>query len=88
MTDTLITVLASTITGVVTFIFGVFRTRRELEGMAINNVEKSMLVYAALIDNLKDQIDVLLEKVEELETKVDELTKENSELKDMLRKRK
>lgn len=88
MTDTLITILASSITGVVTFIVGVLRTRKELEGMAINNVEKSMIVYASLIENLKIQIEELLVKVDELEDKVDRLTKENSELKDMLRNKK
>jgi len=86
MDNTILALITSSITGVVTFFVGVAKTRKELEGMALNNVEKSLDIYSVIIDDLKGQIKELLVKVNELEEKVDSLTKENHELKEMLRK--
>jgi len=86
MDNTILALITSSITGVVTFFVGVAKTKKELEGMALNNVEKSLDIYSVIIDDLKGQIKELLVKVNELEEKVDSLTKENHELKEMLRK--
>jgi len=86
MDNTILALITSSITGVVTFFVGVAKTKKELEGMALNNVEKSLDIYSVIIEDLKGQIKELLVKVNELEEKVDSLTKENHELKEMLRK--
>lgn len=88
MGDTLITVLISSITGIVTFFMGVQKTKKEVEGLSITNIERSIGVYQLLIDDLRGQVEELLTKVNSLEDKVDELKKENHELKTMLKNRK
>lgn len=84
MDNTILTVIASSITGVVTFFVGVAKTKKELESMALANVEKSLDIYSTIIDDLKGQIKDLLKKVDELESKIEELRQENHELKIML----
>ena len=84
MDNTILALITSSITGVVTFFIGVAKTKKELEGMALNNVEKSLDIYSVIIDDLKNQIKDLLVKVDELEDKIEELRKENHQLKIML----
>ena len=81
------TVLASALSGVVSFFVGQQRAKKEVESLSLNNIEKSLDIYNHIIDDLKGQIEELLSKVDMLEKKVDELHKENSELKEMLRKK-
>ena len=87
MNDTLITVIISSITGIVTFFLGVSKTKKEVEEMSLNNIQKSIDIYNRIINDMKDQIDNLTEEINELKAKVDELTKENHELKKMLSKK-
>ena len=84
MGDTLITIIISSITGIVTFFFGVQKTRKEVEGLSITNIERSIGVYQLLIDDLRGQVEELLTKVNSLEDKICELEKQNRELKKML----
>ena len=86
MDNTVVTFLMSTITGIVTFIIGQKRARKEVEGLALNNIERSLDIYNKIIDDLRGQVSDLLDKVNELETKIDQLKEENQILKDMLEK--
>lgn len=81
-----LTFVISTITGLITFFFGLKRGKREVEGIALQNIEKSLEIYQHIIDDLNDRVMKLMDKVDDLETKIDELKKENSVLKDMLKK--
>lgn len=87
MNEYILTLLGSVITGIVSFFFGVAKTKREVEGMALVNVEKSLEIYKLIIDDLRDEITVLLVKVDELESKIDEMKKENEELRELLKKK-
>ena len=87
MNEYLMTLIGSTITGVISFFFGVQRSKAELQGMELGNVSKSLEIYTTIINDLKSQIEELLEKVDDLEVKVEELKQENHELKQMLRER-
>ena len=87
MDDNLITGIVAAVTGIGSFIVGQFKARREIDNIAITNVQKSVDVYRIVIDDLKGQIKELLQKVEDLEGKIDELKQENCELKDMVQKR-
>ena len=87
MENNIITLLVSSITGVVTFFVGQRKAKKEIEGMSITNIERSIGVYQLLIDDLKGKISELLEKVAELEVKVEELKAENKELHELLRKK-
>lgn len=88
MDNTIITILISSVTGIVTFFMGVNKTKKEVEEMSLNNIQKSIDIYNRIINDMKDQIDNLTVEINELKAKVDELTKENHELKQMLSKRK
>ena len=87
MNDSIFTIIISTITGISTFFIGRQRAKKEVEGLALHNVEKSLTIYQTIIEDLKVQVEELLAKVNILEDKVDELKTENHELKTMLRKR-
>lgn len=78
------TIIASSITGIVTFFLGVRKTKKEIESMALDNLEKSIGVYGLIIEDLKQEITELLKKVDDLENKIDELKIENQQLKILL----
>ncbi len=82
-----LTVVASSITGIITFFIGQRRAKKEIEGLALNNIERSLDIYNKIIEDLKDQVTSLLDKVDELEKKIDELKDENYSLRDMLERR-
>ena len=86
MEGTGLTFIISTITGIVTWVLGQRKARKEVEGMALNNIERSLDIYNKIIDDLKGQVTILLDKVDDLEKKIDELKKENNILKEMLEK--
>ena len=84
--STVITVLSTAIAGVTSWFIGVRKTRKELESMSLNNIEKSIEIYAVIIDNLKDEVKEMMLKIDILEDKIDALTKENFELHKLLLK--
>lgn len=81
-----LTFLVSSITGLITFFFGLKRGKKEIEGIALQNIEKSLEIYQHIIDDLNDRVLALMNKVDDLETKIDDLKKENEVLKGMLKK--
>jgi peptidoglycan hydrolase CwlO-like protein len=87
MNETIFTVMVSAITGIVTFFLGVAKSKKEVEGMTLTNLEKSTDIYARVIADLKLEIEDLKSEIAELKAKVDDLTKENHELKQMLKKK-
>ena len=88
MSEGVITLLVSTVTGVLTFIVGQQRAKRESENVALKNVQSSIDIYKTIIDDLKGEISELLIKVDKLEKKVDDLMEENTKLKEILNKKK
>lgn len=84
----IVTVLISSVTGIITFFVGHRRARKEVESMALDNIGKSLDIYNKIIDSLKDEIMELTTKVKELEEKIDNLKTENESLRDMLKDRK
>ena len=82
--DNMITFVISTITGIVTYLLGVRKARKETDGLVLNNIEKSLDIYNTIIGDLRGQIEDLLDKVQVLEDKIDELHSENSYLKNLL----
>ena len=84
--STVLTVISTAIAGVTSWFIGVRKTRKELESMSLNNIEKSIEIYAVIIDNLKDEVKEMMLKIDILEDKIDALTKENFELHKLLLK--
>ena len=85
-TETFLTFLISTITGVVTFFIGHKKAKAELETTMLANIERSVTIYQTIINDMKDEIVYLNKKIDELEVKVDALLKENETLKSMLKR--
>ena len=79
-----ITLISSTITGVITFILGTKKKNKELIGLDLNNIAQSIQIYQTIIDDMKDQITCMSNKIDKLESTVDELVKENTHLKELL----
>jgi len=86
MGETFITILISSTTGIITYLVGHKRAKKELEGMTLDNIEKSLSIYQTIINDLKIEIKTLLSKVDDLENKIDEMKEENYELKKMVEK--
>lgn len=85
MMETYITIIISSITGVITYFVGRKRKTKELDSLTLINIEKSLEIYNTIINDLKGQVEELLIKVNSLEDKINILTTENHELKEMLR---
>lgn len=83
-TETFLTFIISSITGVITFIIGQKKAKAEIETTMLANIEKSVGIYQTIINDMKEEIVYLNKKITDLEVKVDELLLENSELKKML----
>jgi FtsZ-binding cell division protein ZapB len=79
--ETTITIIVSSITGVITFFVGHRKAKKETEGLQLDNISKSISIYQVIIDDLKEQVKLLLDKVDDLEGKIDALKEENNELK-------
>lgn len=79
-----ITLVSSTITGVITFILGTKKKNKELIGLDLNNISQSINIYQIIIEDMKEQIRLMSDKIDKLECSVEELVKENNHLKDLL----
>lgn len=80
-------IIIPAITGFLTFLLGQSKGKKEVEGLALTNIQKSVEIYQIIIQDLKTEIINLNKKVEELQGKVDEMMKENHELKVMMSKK-
>ena len=84
--ETTLTIIISSITGVITFFVGHRKAKKETEGLQLDNISKSVGIYQTIINDLKEQVEILLTKVDDLEYKIDALKEENNELKKMVEK--
>ena len=76
----------TTVTGLLTFLLGQQRGKKEIESITLKNLEDSIGIYKTIIDDLRIEISVLNDKVSSLQKKVDELMEENHKLQKMLKK--
>lgn len=81
MNDTILLFLSNAITATAAWFVGKRKTNAETDNIVLTNLEKSVNIYADLVNNLKEEIHQLNQKISELEAKVDMLMKENRELK-------
>ena len=82
----ILTVVMTTVTGLLTFLLGQQRGKKEIESITLKNLEDSIGIYKTIIDDLRIEISVLNDKVSSLQKKVDELMEENHKLQKMLKK--
>jgi peptidoglycan hydrolase CwlO-like protein len=83
--ENIISLLITTITGVITYFLGHNRAKKETESVILINLEKSISIYQMIINDLKLQMVDMNKKINELETKVDELLAENNNLTNLLK---
>lgn len=84
-TENVMMVLGSNaVVALLTFIFSRRKQNAEIDTNVISNLEKSIMVYAKIIDDLKKEIGDLNLKIQELETKIDQLKHENQQLREKL----
>lgn len=80
-TENIMMVLGSNaVVAVITFLFSKRKQNVEVDTNVILNLEKSIMVYAKIIDDLKKEIGDLNIKIQELEAKIDQLKEENQQL--------
>ena len=82
----ILTVVMTSVTGLLTFLLGQQRGKKEIESITLKNLEDSIGIYKTIIDDLRIEISVLNDKVSSLQKKVDELMEENHKLQKMLKK--
>jgi transcription initiation factor IIF auxiliary subunit len=84
--ETVLTILGSNvITSIASFFAGKRKTKAETDNLILLNLEKSILLYSQIINDLRSEIELLNIKVQELETKIDELHLENKKLKSLVK---
>jgi phage shock protein A len=81
MNNELLLIISNTLTALASFFIGKRKTNADTDNIILSNLEKSMMIYAELVKNLKQEIHELNLKVQELEKKVDDLMVENRKLK-------
>lgn len=82
----ILTVVMTTVTGLLTFFLGQQRGKKEIESITLKNLEDSIGIYKTIIDDLRIEISILNDKVSSLQNKVEELMQENHKLQKMLKK--
>jgi peptidoglycan hydrolase CwlO-like protein len=82
----ILTVVMTTVTGLLTFFLGQQRGKKEIESITLKNLEDSIGIYKTIIDDLRMEISLLNDKVSSLQNKVEELMQENHKLQKMLKK--
>lgn len=84
--DTLLTTfIVSTVTGIVTFFYGIKKQKNDNKKGELENISLSIEIYQTIITDLKNEIESMSKKIDKLENSVEELMLENSELKRMLK---
>jgi|694.fasta_scaffold59291_5 predicted RNase H-like nuclease (RuvC/YqgF family) len=71
---------SNAVVALLTFIFSRRKQNAEIDTNVISNLEKSIMVYAKIIEDLKREIAELNIKIQELEVKIDQLKEENNQL--------
>lgn len=84
--DELITLIISSVTGVVSFLIGHKRAKSETEGIYLKNIQDSIVIYQIIIKDLKEEMTGMMTKIDQLESKIDDLCKENKKLEIMVKK--
>ena len=77
--------VASTVAvSLVTYFMGKKKQEAETDSTTLENLDKSLLIYQKMINDMSIKIDELTKKIDDLETTVEKLMKENKQLKSKL----
>jgi peptidoglycan hydrolase CwlO-like protein len=81
MNEYIYQIVGAVATTVIGYVAGFRKSKNEIEGGRLENLEKSLTIYQLLIDDLSKKIEELSLHIVRLESTIDSLKKENRELK-------
>ena len=74
-------IILTIVTTLIGYFVGYKKSKNEIEGGRLENLEKSIRIYQVVIDDLGKKVEELTTHIVRLETTIDSLKKENKELK-------
>lgn len=87
--DTIIEKIAfiatTVVTSLITYFMGKRKQQAEINSQTLENLDKSLLIYQKMINDMSIKIDELSKKIDELEGTVERLYSENKQLKSKLK---
>ena len=69
------------VTTLIGYFVGYRKSKNEIEGGRLENLEKSLTIYQLMIDDLSKKVEELSSHIVRLEATIDALRKENNKLK-------
>lgn len=74
-------IVMTVVTTLIGYFVGYRKSKNEIEGGRLENLEKSLTIYQLLIDDLSKKVEDLSTHIVRLEATIDALRKENNKLK-------
>jgi len=74
-------IVMTVVTTLIGYFVGYRKSKNEIEGGRLENLEKSIRIYQVVIDDLSKKIEELTAHIVRLEATIDSLKKENNKLK-------
>jgi len=81
MKDILLQIFLAAGTSLIGYVLGYRKSKNEIEGGRLENLEKSLTIYQLLIDDLTKKVEELSTHIVRLESTIDSLKQENRQLK-------
>lgn len=77
-------IILTIVTSGIGYFIGYKKSKNEIEGGRLENLEKSIKIYQVIIDDLGKKVEELTAHIVRLETTIDSLKKENRKLKGVI----
>ena len=74
-------IILTIVTSGIGYFIGYRKSKNEIEGGRLENLEKSIKIYQVIIDDLGKKVEELTAHIVRLETTIDSLKQENNKLK-------
>lgn len=74
-------IVMTVVTTLIGYFVGYRKSKNEIEGGRLENLEKSLTIYQVMIDDLSKKVEDLSLHIVRLEATIDSLRKENNKLK-------
>ena len=74
-------IIMTVVTTLIGYFVGYRKSKNEIEGGRLENLEKSLTIYQVMIDDLSKKVEDLSTHIVRLEATIDALRKENNKLK-------
>jgi len=84
MNEYIYQIIGAVATTIIGYVAGFRKSKNEIEGGRLENMEKSLKVYQIIIDDLSKKVEELTGHIVRLEQTIDSLKQENKKLKNSL----